>query len=121
MRKIIFLFCFLAGLEASAQEMPPKCWEPYLYVKNYGQWNLNDGVWSLPFVCSSGVGGNVQIAAQNVANYGYAEYYIHAQGVENGNVFFYTEPCGAMGRFCQYVSLPKERGLSALYFSPENR
>ena len=34
---------------------------------------------------------------------------------------FYTEPCGAMGKFCQYVSLPEEGGLSALYFSPENR
>ena len=116
-RKIIFAFCFFAGFKASAQEMPPTCWEPYLYVRNYGEWSLNDGIWSLPFVCSSGVGGAVRIAEQNVMNYGYAEYYIRAQGVENGNVFFYTEPCGAMARFCRYVDRSEERETPPLYFS----
>ena len=91
----------------------------YLYVKSYGQWSLNDGVWSLPFGCSSGIGGSVRIAAQNVMNLGYAEYYIHAQGIENGNTFFYTEPCGAMGKFCQYAFFPKEQDIPRLY-SMEN-
>lgn len=114
-RKIIFVSCLLLSPAVRAQDMPPKCWEPYLYVQSYGEWSLNDGIWSLPFVCSSGVGGMVRIAEQNVMNLGYAEYYIHAQGVENGNMFFYTEPCGAMGNFCQYVALPKERGIPTLY------
>ncbi|MBR4127221.1 MAG: hypothetical protein IKR09_06585 [Alphaproteobacteria bacterium] len=114
-RKIIFVFSLLLSSAVRAQDMPPKCWEPYLYVQSYGEWSLNGGIWSLPFVCSSGVGGTVRIAEQNVMNLGYAEYYIHAQGVENGNTFFYTEPCGAMGKFCQYVSLPKEQGIPTLY------
>ena len=115
MRKIIYIFLALSSSTAAAQDMPPRCWEPYLYVQNYGQWSLNDGIWSLPFTCSSGLSGSVRIAAENVMNLGYAEYYIHAQGVENDDTFFYTEPCGAMGNFCQYVSLPKEKGIPTLY------
>ena len=117
MRKIFFLFCFWGPWTAFAQDMPPKCWEPYLYVQSYGQWSLNNGIWSLPFVCSSGVSGNVKIAAQNVMNLGYAEYYIPVGEAENGNMFFYTEPCGAMGNFCQYTALPEEKGIPTLYSS----
>ena len=115
MKKIFFLSAVLISFQASAQDMPPRCWEPYLYVREYGQWSLNDGVWSLPFVCSSGLGASVKVAEQNVMNLGYAEYYIRAQGVENDRTFFFTEPCGAMGRFCQYVALPKEQGIPSLY------
>ena len=116
MRKkiLIFAFAFLSSFSALAQDMPPKCWEPYLYVQSYGQWSLNNGIWNLPFTCSSGFSGNVSIAEQNVMNLGYAEYYIQAHGIENGNTFFFTEPCGAMGKFCQYVALPKEK-IPTLY------
>ncbi|MBR1778327.1 MAG: hypothetical protein IJ752_07080 [Alphaproteobacteria bacterium] len=114
MRKNIFVLLALLPSAAFAQDKPPKCWEPYLYVQNYGQWSLNNGIWSLPFTCSSGVSGSVKIAEQNVMNLGYAEYYIQAQGFEKGNTFFFTEPCGAMGKFCQYVVLPKEK-IPTLY------
>ena len=114
MRKKLFIFFVLFPSISFGQEMPPKCWEPYLYVRQYGQWRLNNGVWSLPFTCSSGISAQVNIAEQNVMNLGYAEYYIQARGVENGNVFFFTEPCGAMGKFCQYVTLSKEK-IPTLY------
>lgn len=113
MRKIFFTLLFLVPFPVLAQDMPPKCWEPYLYVQSYGQWSLNDGIWSLPFTCSTGFSGNVSIAEQNVMNLGYAEYYIRTHN-ENNNTFFFTEPCGAMGKFCQYVALPKEK-IPTLY------
>lgn len=114
MRKNIFILLSLMPFSVSAQDMPPRCWEPYLYVREYGQWSLNEGIWSLPFVCSSGLSNTVNIAEQNVMNLGYAEYYIHAQGVENGNTYFFVDPCSAMGKFCQYVALPKEK-IPTLY------
>ena len=113
MRKIFFTLLFFVPFPVLAQDMPPKCWEPYLYVQSYGQWSLNDGIWSLPFTCSTGFSGNVSIAEQNVMNLGYAEYYIRTHN-ENNNTFFFTEPCGAMGKFCQYVALPKEK-IPTLY------
>ncbi|MBO4643515.1 MAG: hypothetical protein J5716_02780 [Alphaproteobacteria bacterium] len=115
MRKIIYIFLALWTLPAAAQDMPPRCWEPYLYVQNYGSWSLNNGIWSLPFTCSSGFNGSVEIAAENVENQGYAEYYINAGDIENGKTFFYTEPCGAMGAFCQYVSLPRQGDFQPPY------
>ena len=115
MKKAFLILLMVFGSPALAQDMPPRCWEPYLYVREYGQWSLNDGIWSMPFVCSSGIESSVKVAEQNVMNLGYAEYYIQAQGVANDRTFFFTEPCGAMGNFCQYVSLPKEQGMPTLY------
>ena len=114
MRKKFFMLLALYPAAVFGQDMPPKCWEPYLYVRDYGQWSLNNGIWSLPFTCASGINGSVNIAEQNVMNLGYAEYYIRPAGTENGSAFFFTEPCGAMGKYCQYVVLPNEN-IPTLY------
>ncbi len=108
MSKVVFIVSLFFSLPALAQNMPPRCWEPYEFVQSYGEWSLNDGTWSMPFVCSSGTQGSVNVAEENVMNLGYAEYYIESESIENGGPFFYTEPCGAMGQFCEYVSLPHE-------------
>ena len=115
MRKNIFMFLLgMASFPARAYEMPPQCWEPYLYVKEYGQWSLNNGIWSLPFVCSSGLQAEVNVAEQNVQDLGMAEYYVHSPEFENDTRFYSPEPCGSMGKFCQYVVLPREN-IPTLY------
>lgn len=115
MRRIVFIFSVLFVFPAAAQDRPPECWEPYEFVQSYGTWSLKGNVWTMPFVCSSGVKASVNIARENVMNLGYAEYYIQAPGIENDNTFFYTAPCDAMGEFCEYVSMPREN-VPSLYF-----
>ena len=114
MRQIVFILSVLFVFPAAAQDMPPKCWEPYEFVQSYGQWSLNENIWTMPFVCSSGIEASVNVARENVMNLGYAEYYIRAPGIENDGTFFYTDPCSAMGQFCEYVSLPREN-VPSLY------
>ena len=108
MKKVLSVLFIFFATPSMAQDMPPRCWEPYEFVQEYGQWSLNDGVWSMPFTCSTGVQASVNVNQENVMNLGLAEYYIQAPGIENDNTFFYTEPCGAMGRFCSYVALHEE-------------
>ena len=113
MRKNIFVLLLLS-FPAQAYEKPPQCWEPYLYVKEYGRWSLNDGIWRLPFTCTSGVSAEVNVAEQNVMDLGMAEYYVHSPEFENDTYFFSPEPCASMGKFCQYAVLPREN-IPTLY------
>lgn len=115
MLKYILIVLALMPFPACARQKPPVCQEPYMYVKNYGSWELKDGIWRLPFECDTGLTSVVSIDAQNVANLGLAEYYITAQGFDNDNTFFFVDPCGAMGLFCQYVKFPPETGLGQIY------
>ena len=108
MRRIVLMLSVLFAFPALAQDRPPKCWEPYEFVRSYGDWSLNENIWTMTFVCASGLEASVNVAEQNVMNLGYAEYYIQAPGIENDGLFFYTNPCSAMGQFCEYVSLPHE-------------
>lgn len=116
MRVIVFIFSALFVFPAAAQDRPPECREPYEFVQSFGRWSLNGNVWTMPFVCSSGIEASVNVAREDVMNLGYAEYYIQARGIENDETFFYTNPCGAMGRFCEYVSLPRENIPSVYSF-----
>lgn len=115
MLKYILLLIVLMPFPVCARQEPPVCREPYMYVQSYGTWELKQGVWHLPFQCDTGLRSVVSIAEENVANLGLAEYYITAEGFDNNNTFFFVEPCGAMGLFCQYVRFPPEAGLGQIY------
>lgn len=117
MKHLVFILSLLAfyPFHLKAQEMPPVCYGSYAYVKNIGSWSLTGNMWSLPFICNTGFIATVQIAVPDVPEIGYAEYMVQSEGIENDNIFFFTDPCLAMSRFCRYVEFGTNTDQGQIY------
>lgn len=92
----IFFIAFSGIVQAAS---PQKCTGNYIYVKDIGNWNLNNGFWSLPFTCTNGVKTKISVAEKEVSNIGRRRFFIETVPEEDD--YFFVGPCGAIGRFCQ--------------------
>lgn len=115
MLKLCFILFFFGAFPAAAQDTPPSCRMPYQDVDSYGTWHLENGVWKMPFTCSVGVEGEVNVKQKELSEVGIAVYYITVRG-EPANFTRFPVPCEAMFQFCRHQVIVSDFGFDETFY-----
>lgn len=110
----ILLILSLVALPVYADQEPPSCEGEYQYV-TYGTWEFENDIWSMPFVCSTGKKGEVNVSINDLSKTGRAVYYISSGGKAE-NFKRYPAPCKVMFEYCKHQILVSDFGFDTEFY-----